>query len=131
MVDHSDLVAAAEPEAVRAALAANADELVRAAGPHHGDALASMRRATHNGHDIVVRTSYQITVDGRPFDVHVIVDNGGRVYYHGLPTRDFASVIDLVVKAIDTFPEDFDRGQVDMPDEHGHDRGGHRHGGDH
>lgn len=131
MVDHSDLVAAAEPEAVRAALAANADELVRAAGPHHGDTLASIRHATHDGHDIVVRTSYQITVDGRPFDVHVVVDNDGRVYYHGLPTRDFASVIDLVAKAIDTFPEDFDRGDVDTTDEHGPGDGGHDHGGDH
>jgi hypothetical protein len=130
MVDHSDLVAAAQPDELRDALAANADELAHAAGPHHSSELAAVRRATHRGHEIVVRTSYQITVDGRLFDVHLTVDNGGRVHYHGLPTRDFASVIDLVAKAIDAFPGDFAGAPV--PDGHGgHDHGGHDHGGGH
>lgn len=129
MVDHSDLVAAAQPEAVRAALASHADELAQAAGQHHGGELDSIRRATHKGHEIVVRTSYQITVDGRPFDVHLSIDNGGRVHYHGLPTRDFASVIDLVAKAIDTFADDFDGPGGDTDDDDGHDHGGHPHDG--
>jgi len=124
MVDNSDLVAAAQPDAMRAALASNAEELGRAAGQHHGGELASIRRVTHKGHDIVVRTSYEITVDGRPFDVHVTVDNGGRVHYHGLPTRDFASVIDLVTKAIDVFADDFSDGDGGGNGEHGHDHGG-------
>lgn len=54
-----------------------------------------------------MRTSYAITVDGRPFNVHVVVDNDGRVFDHGMPTRDFPSVIELVEKAIDQFPDDF------------------------
>ena len=102
-----DLTAAASPDAVRAALVAHADELALASRPHHTSALASVREAFHRGHQIVVRTTYVITVDERPFEAHVTVDNAGRVYYHGLPTRDFASVIDLVAKAIDAFPDDF------------------------
>ena len=125
MVDRSELIAAMQPEALRAALTANADELAHAAD-HHGSGVTSVRRAVHNGHEIVVRTSYEITVDGRPFDVHLTVDNAGRVHYHGLPTRDFASVIDLVAKAIDLFAADFTGDDGD-----GHDGHGHPHGGGH
>ena len=81
-----------------------------------------------------------ITVNGRPFDIHVVVDNAGRVFYHGLPTRDFPSVIALVQKAIDQFPDDFGAGAGHGG--HGHDEGegqdegesegqGHAHGPDH
>ncbi len=126
MTDAPDLTSAAAPEAIRAALAARADETATAAHPHRTAALADVREAEHRGHRIEVRTSYAITVDGRPFDIHVVVDNEGRVFYHGLPTRDFASVIALVQKAIDQFPDDFGPG----PDPHGTGRG-HAHGPDH
>ena len=106
----ADLRSAAAPEAMRAALAARADELSTASRPHHTGALADVREAEYRGHRIQVRTSYAITVDGRPFDIHVVVDNEGRVFYHGLPTRDFPSVIALVEKAIEQFPDDFGRG---------------------
>ncbi len=75
-----------------------------------------------------MRTTYEITVDSAPFDVHLTVDNGGRVHYHGLPTRDFASVIGLVEKAIDVFPDDFANRPEAVP--HPHDAG-HEHGEDH
>lgn len=124
-MDYSELVAAAQPDALREALAANADEIAQAAGAHHGADLASVREATYKGHQIVIRTTYEITVDGRPFDVHVTVDNNGRVHYHGLPTRDFASVTALVEKAIDIFGTDQFTGETDVhpPDhpEHHHD----------
>ena len=107
MIYEADLKSAATPDAMRAALAAHADELATTSLPHHTGDLADVREAEYRGHRIEVRTSYAITVDGRPFDIHVVVDNEGRVFYHGLPTRDFASVIDLVEKAIDLFPDDF------------------------
>ena len=122
MTDHVDLESAVAPEAVRAALAARADELVTAAHPHHTGALADVREAEYRGHRIEVRTSYTITVDGLPFDIHIVVDNEGRVFYHGMPTRDFASVIDLVEKAIDQWPDDFPPGVGP-----GHRGGGHDH----
>ena len=107
MTDATDLRRAAAPDAMRAALAARADEISTAAQPHHPAAMDDVRQAEYRGHRIEVRTSYAITVDGRPFDIHVVVDNDGRVFYHGLPTRDFPSVIGLVEKAIDQFPDDF------------------------
>jgi hypothetical protein len=116
-MDPTTLVAASQPDALRATLADNAEDL-RAAGEHgHGGALASLRTATHAGHQIEVETTYSITVDGERFDAGLIADNEGRVYYHGLPTRDFASAIDLVKKAIDQFPDDFG------PDQHEHGHG--------
>jgi len=121
MTEAPDLTYSAAPDAMRAALAARADELSMAAH-HHTAALADVRESEYRGHRIEVRTTYAITVDGRPFDVHVVVDNEGRVFYHGLPTRDFSSVITLVEKAIDQFPDDFGPGD---PADTGH---GHSHG---
>lgn len=86
-----------------------------------------MRYASYKGHQIAVRTTYEITVDGRPFAIHVTVDNNGRVHYHGLPTRDFPSIIGLIQKAIDMFPEDFP-GPASKPDP---DDGSHHHGHGH
>lgn len=129
-MEHSDWVAASQPDAVRASLQANAELIAHAGHAHGTGGITSVRAATYKGHQITVHTTYEITVDGRPFDIHLTVDNGGRVHYHGLPTRDFASVIGLVEKAIDVFPADFTAttgAQADAdPDQHGV---GREHGG--
>lgn len=127
-MDPSELMAAVQPDALRETLAANAAQIAHAGHFHGGGDLTSVRLAEHKGHRIVVRTTYEITVDGEPFAVHLTVDNGGRVHYHGLPTRDFASVIGLVEKAIDVFPADF-TGNTEPepdpdPDHHRHEHGG-------
>ena len=137
-MEHKDLVAATQPDELRAALADHADELREAAEHHHApEEATSVRTVTHNGHEIVIRTTYEITVDGEPFDVPLTVDNSGRVHYHGLPTRDFTSTVDLVKKVVDSFPEDFgddcpddgdghgDGHDRDHQHDHGHDHGGH------
>jgi len=128
MIDRTDLAAAAQPEQVVAAIAANtadADD-TRALAHGGGGDLVSVRTATHNGHHILIRTRYEIEVDGKAFQPHVVVDNAGRVHYHGLPTRDFASMVALVKKAIDVFPDDFNTTE---PDDGHHDHGGgHEHG---
>lgn len=128
-MDYPGLVAASQPEALRAALAANAEELRHAAQEHHGGELVSVRRATYKGHEIVVRTTYEIIVNGQPFNVHLTIDNDGRVYYHGLPTRDFPSVIGLVEKAIDVFGDEFGPGSPDQPVDHEPDPHHHDHSG--
>src|SRR4051794_19239312 len=107
-MDRSAFLAAAHPDAVAEAVAENA-EAAAAHGHMHGPAV-SVRTVRHGGHEIVVRTTYEITVDGEPFPAPVDVDNSGRVHYHGLPTRDFPSTVELVQKAIDLFPEDFPGG---------------------
>jgi hypothetical protein len=130
-VDHPDFAAEASPEQLIAAVAANtsAEADMPSHGSHEGahPGAVSVRTATYEGHEIVIRTQYQIEVDGRPFSPHLNLDNAGRVHYHGLPTREFASLVDLVKKAIDTFPDDFAEPAPephDHPDHHGH----HDHG---
>lgn len=141
MTDPLDLAAAARPDQIVAAIAARTADRDESAALAHGlpHGIASVRTASHNGHEIVIRTSYEIEVDGQPFQPHIVVDNGGRVHYHGLPTRDFASLVDLVKKAIDTFPGDFAEPGTTQPDPSpspghgpGHDTGhGSAHGAGH
>ncbi len=125
VVDYQDLVTASKPERLRAALAANASDVRAAASQHHAGELASVRTESHRGREIVIKTIYEITVDGRPFDIEMTVDNGGRVHYHGLPTRDFPSAIDLVKKAIDFFPDDFDEADQPLNPDHAGNEGSH------
>ncbi len=72
--------------------------------------LVSVREAMHNGKHIVVRTRYEVTVDGKPLGAHLGVADNGSVHYHGLPNYAFASMTDLVRKVIDAseaeLPED-------------------------
>ena len=134
MLDLPDFEAEAAPERVVMAVAENTAATAGMAmshGEHDGDHpdATSVRSATHKGHDIVIRTRYEVEVDGQPFAPLINVDNAGRVQYHGLPTRDFASMVDLVKKAIDTFPDDFPEPPIhphhDHPDTP-HDGGGSR-----
>ncbi len=67
----------------------------------------SIREADYQGHHIVVRTHYEIEVDGRAVTGHMGVTNDGHVHYHPVPNMSFASAIDLVKQLIDVFPDDF------------------------
>lgn len=90
----------------------------------HVDAV-SVREASHKGHLIVIKTTYEVTVDGLKFDVALDVSNAGRVQYHGIPNVGFASAVDLVKCAIDQFPNDFRKrtpGESSDHSEHGHRR---------
>lgn len=118
-MDRLDLTA--DPEETVAAVAENVRRQPPGGSHDGGHDAVSVRTAVHDGHEIVIRTTYEILVDGEPFDPHIVIDNGGRVHYHGLPTRDFASLVDLVAKAIDAFPDDFAHGAY----EPGDDPGGH------
>jgi hypothetical protein len=86
---------------------------------HHG--LESVRRARHGGREIVVRTTYEITVDGKPLMGHLFVTNDGDLHSHALPNYVFHSAIDMVKKIIDLFPEEF------SSQDHGGGHGGHSH----
>lgn len=146
VADVPELSEEASPERMVQAIAENAAATDNSDHGHHGGDQAqtvSIRVAEHRGHHITIRAVYEIEVDGHPFNPQVVVDNAGRVHYHGLPTRDFASLVDLVKRAIDTFPEDFPE-EPDPPTEHRrdddpptpsahHTHGGHpgaAHGGD-
>lgn len=77
-------------------------------GQGHTTAMETTREANYGGHHIVVRTTYQIEVDGMPIRGHMGVTNDGQVHYHAVPNLGFASAIDLVKQLIDTFPDDFE-----------------------
>lgn len=83
--------------------------------PHPEQAMESVRTAVHNGHQIVVRTRYEITVDGEPLPGQVEVGNNGLVYHHGLPNYGFPSAIGMVAALIDRFGSEFADKDGDVP----------------
>lgn len=80
---------------------------VKNAQHHHHEASTSVREADYEGHHIVIRTTYEIQVDGVPITGHVGVTEDGQVHYHPVPNVSFASALDLVKQLIDVFPDDF------------------------
>ena len=76
---------------------------------HQHPVTDSVREADYRGHHIVVRTHYEIEVDGRAVTGHMGVTNDGNVHYHPVPNMSFASAIDLVKQLIDVFPDDFSK----------------------
>ena len=70
-----------------------------------------MREDDYKGHHVVIRTTYNISVDGKEATGHIILTNTGQVQYHGLPNYSFDSTVDLVRALIDNFPEDFQKGK--------------------
>jgi hypothetical protein len=74
---------------------------------HQHPVTDSVREADYQGHHIVVRTHYEIQVDGRAVTGHMGVTNDGQVHYHPVPNMSFASAIDLVKQLINVFPNDF------------------------
>ena len=89
----------------------------------HGD---SVREAHHKGHHIVIKTTYEVKVDGKKFTAPLGVSNAGTVQYHGIPNMGFASAIDLMKCIIDQFPEDFPgKARKKNPPKDDHDLHGH------
>jgi len=70
-----------------------------------------VREDDYKGHHVVIRTTYNITVDGKEVTGHIMLTNAGQVQYHGLPNYSFDSTVDLVRALIDNFPEDFQKGK--------------------
>ena len=88
---------------------------------HHGDP-GGVESEEYNGHQIVIRTTYHIEVDGVPLMGHLSVDSEGHVESHALPNYEFTTPMNFVKKLIDEFPQDF-TGQG------GHGHGAHGHSG--
>jgi hypothetical protein len=97
---------------------------VPAGHEHNADRVETVREDTYRGHRIVIRTSYEIEVDGRPVTGHIALTNDGRVHYHAMPNLSFGSAVDMVKQVIDAFPDDF----PPPGDDAGHEgHGGHAH----
>ncbi|MBI3870520.1 MAG: hypothetical protein HY299_18490 [Verrucomicrobia bacterium] len=72
-----------------------------------GAGAETVRETDYKGHSIVVRTTYRVDIDGRPFMGAIGVSNSGEVHYHGVPNMKFSSALDLIRTVIDVFPDDF------------------------
>jgi len=77
----------------------------------HGGKAESVREADYKGHHIAIRTTYQVSVDGRVLNVPLGVDNRGNVHCHSLPNYQFTSAVDMVKQLIDSFPGQFGGGK--------------------
>ncbi len=66
-----------------------------------------IRQDDYKGHHVMVRTRYDITIDGQVVTGHIMLTNLGQVQYHGLPNHSFDSAVELARALIDNFPEDF------------------------
>jgi len=68
------------PHSIAAYVTKNAEHVKRAQKHRHGE-MESVREAVYGGHHIVVRTWYEVEVDGRMLMGHMGVTNGGQVHY--------------------------------------------------
>lgn len=94
------------PQSIASYVKKNAEHVRRAQKQRHGR-MESVREADCQGHHIVVRTWYQIEVDGQMLMGHMGVTNDGQVHYHPVPNLSSASAVDMVKQLIDIFPDDF------------------------
>ena len=94
------------PQTIAAYVKSNAARAKKAQQMHHGEAAVT-RETDYKNHHIVVRTTYEIEVDGKPLMGHMGVNDAGDVHYHPIPNLSFPSALDMVKKIIDVYPDDF------------------------
>jgi len=94
------------PKSIAAYVKSNTARARKAQRMDHRESVVT-READYKGHHIVVRTKYEVEVDGQPLMGHMGVNDSGSVHYHPIPNMSFASALDLVKKIIDVFPDDF------------------------
>ena len=94
------------PRSIAAYVKTNAARARKAQQMHHGESVVT-RETDYKGHHIVVRTKYEVEIDGKPVMGHMGVNDEGSVHYHPIPNLRFDSALDMVKKIIDVFPDDF------------------------
>lgn len=57
----------------------------------HDYLLEKVEEFEHEGHKVVVRTRYEIEIDGEPVKTHVSIRSDGRFFSHALPYFTFSS----------------------------------------
>lgn len=105
--------------------------LKKLSGGHHGGHVHAgddTREEEYKGHRIVIKTTYEVKVDGKKFNATLSATNDGNVNYHGIPNASFASAIDLMKRVIDQFPSEFKKKKskgapTDFEQEHDHNHG--------
>ena len=90
---------AAVPDWVRAKHPAYAQHS-HATGP-----VTSTRTIQVGGHDIEVRTTYEVRLDGETLSLNLMVDSDGRLWTHLCPYVTFATAPELVEYILERAPE--------------------------
>src|ERR1041385_885065 len=93
-------------KSIAAYVKSNAARARKAQQMQHEESVVT-READYKGHHIVVRTHYEVEVDGKPLTGHLGVSDSGLVHYHPIPNLSYASALDMVRKIIDVYPDDF------------------------
>lgn len=75
----------------------------------HDGTISSIRKANYKGHDIHVRTTYEIKIDGDFYRGHLHVDDEGHVHGHSIPYMTYGSTIDFVKCLIDLYPDTYSK----------------------
>lgn len=101
-------------KSIAAHVKSHAAQARKAQQMNHVDSVVT-READYKGHHIVVRTKYEVEVDGKPLMGHMGVTDTGTVHYHPVPNLSFASALDMVRKIIDVFPDEFGPGATTEP----------------
>ncbi len=94
------------PKSIASYVKSNAARARKAQQMHHEESVVT-RETDYKGHHIVVRTKYEVEIDGKSLMGHIGVTDSGAVHYHPVPNLSFASALDMVKKIIDVFPDDF------------------------
>ncbi len=75
-------------------------------GAHDGR-ITSLRSTEHAGHKIEIRTTYEITIDGKPYKGHVSVNDDGHLHCHAIPYETYGSAVEFIRTLIDLYPDTF------------------------
>lgn len=102
----AELTAAAEPDRFGGYLA----ELPKPHMHHGHGPVKSVRETEYEGHRIVVTTTYEVTVDGKPLNAQLAVEDDGTLSCHGLPNYQFTSALDTIRALIANYPGQFEGG---------------------
>ena len=69
--------------------------------------VSAIRTAQYKGHDIEIRTTYEIRIDGDLFPGRVMVDDEGHLHCHSIPYATYGSAVDFVKSLIDIYPDTY------------------------
>ena len=104
-------------------------DLVKHQNHHH--LLTSTRHLSHKGHQIAIKTTYEITIDGKKLLTHAMVDKEGRLWCHAMPYISFASANEMVKNIIDRYWDVIAQENVNgNNEEDGNDSHHHQHEGE-
>ena len=59
----------------------------------------------YRGHSIEIKTTYEITIDRKPYRGHLEVGNDGRLYCHATPYESYESAVDMIKRVIDLYAD--------------------------